>query len=294
MISIIEKFLSYNSQMNTDSIHTEDAYRRDLMHFKNYLDRECVKFDEVERKIIINYISHLRVDCKLKNSSIARKISSLRCFYRYLAQYHGMQGFPFAMISSGKIEKKIPEFLFYDEMVDLLESIPLDTDENIRNRAMFEIMYACGLRLSEVVNLSIRDIDLNEQILRVVGKRKKERIVPFYDDAKECLQLYLKKVRPKKAAKDNTTCFLNHRGEKFTNRGIQYILDKVVFKSGLPLKVHPHMFRHSFATHLLDNGADLRIVQELLGHDNLSTTQIYTHVTTEKIKKTYEEAFPRG
>ena len=159
---------------------------------------------------------------------------------------------------------------------------------------MFEIMYACGLRVSEVVNLEIKDIDLDEQILRVVGKRKKERIVPFYDEAKDILVMYLKQVRPKKATSDNDVCFLNMRGEKLTSRGVQYILDKVVLKSGLLLKVHPHMFRHSFATHLLDNGADLRIVQELLGHDNLSTTQIYTHVTTQKLKKIYDKAFPRG
>ena len=159
---------------------------------------------------------------------------------------------------------------------------------------MFEIMYACGLRVSEVANLSINEIDLDDQIIRIVGKRKKERIVPFYDEAKRCLEIYLKNVRPKKATSDNDICFLNHRGEKITSRGIQYILDKVVLKSGLLLKVHPHMFRHSFATHLLDNGADLRIVQELLGHDNLSTTQIYTHVTTKKLKKIYDKAFPRG
>ena len=258
----IEKFLVYHSQMNTNSIHTQDAYRRDLINFKNYLNTQCVKFDDVDRQLIMNYISYLRLDENLKNSSIARRLSTLRCFYRYLAQFYGLQGFPFAMISIKKVEKKIPEFLFYDEMVDLLESISLDNDENIRNRAMFEIMYACGLRVSEVVNLEIKDIDLDEQILRVVGKRKKERIVPFYDEAKDILIMYLKQVRPKKATPDNDVCFLNMRGEKLTSRGVQYILDKVVLKSGLLLKVHPHMFRHSFATHLLDNGADLRIVQE--------------------------------
>ena len=290
----IEKFLVYHSQMNTNSIHTQDAYRRDLINFQNYLNEQNVNFNDVDRQLIINYVSHLRLDEKLKTSSIARKVSSLRCFYRYLAQYYGLQGYPFAMITINKDEKKIPEFLFYDEMTSLLESIPLDNDENIRNRAMFEIMYACGLRVSEVANLSINEIDLDDQIIRIVGKRKKERIVPFYDEAKRCLEIYLKNVRPKKATSDNDICFLNHRGEKLTSRGIQYILDKVVLKSGLLLKVHPHMFRHSFATHLLDNGADLRIVQELLGHDNLSTTQIYTHVTTKKLKKIYDKAFPRG
>ena len=194
----------------------------------------------------------------------------------------------------GKKEKKIPEFLFYDEMIELLESIPLDTDENIRNRAMFEMMYACGLRVSEVVSLKIDDIDLNDQIVRVVGKGSKERIIPFYDEAKEYLILYLNKVRKKMCTDKERNCFLNLKGQPLTTRGVQYILDKVVLKSGLLLKVHPHMFRHSFATHLLDNGADLRIVQELLGHSNLSTTQIYTHVSKEHLKNTYKKAFPRG
>ena len=294
MDELIEKFIEYHSQMNTNSEHSKDAYRRDLFHFKDFLCEQNINYDEVDRQLILNYISYMRLIHNLKNSSISRKLSSLRCFYRYLAQYHGLQGFPFAMVRIGVKEKKIPEFLFYDEMINLLESISLDNDEDIRNRAMFEMMYACGLRVSEVANLSINDIDLDEQIVRIIGKRKKERIVPFYDAAKECLELYLKEVRPKKAATDNDICFLNHRGEKLTSRGIQYILDKVVIKSGLFLKVHPHMFRHSFATHLLDNGADLRVVQELLGHDNLSTTQIYTHVTTNKIRKIYEKAFPRG
>ena len=289
----IDKFLKYHSQINSNSEHTKDAYLRDLKHFQEYLNREQIEFDQVDRAIVLNYISYLRLECDLKGSSISRKISVLRCFYRYLAQFYGLGNNPFAFLKLGRVEKKIPEFLFYEEMVNLLESIPLDNDEDIRNRAMFEIMYACGLRVSEVVSLRIDDIDLNEQILRVMGKGSKERIVPFYDEAKKCLQLYLTKVRIHLCDESEKICFLNHKGKPLTTRGVQYILDKVVQKSGLLLKVHPHMFRHSFATHLLDNGADLRIVQELLGHSNLSTTQIYTHVTKEHLKNTYEKAFPR-
>ena len=175
----------------------------------------------------------------------------------------------------------------------LLNSIPLDNDEDIRNRAMFEIMYACGLRVSEVVSLRVDDIDLNDHVLRVIGKGSKERIVPFYDEAGDFLKLYLNQVRKKWCDEKERICFLNLKGNPLTTRGVQYILDKVVLKSNLLLKVHPHMFRHSFATHLLDNGADLRVVQELLGHSSLSTTQIYTHVSREHLKNTYEKAFPR-
>lgn len=290
----IEKFLTYNSHMNTDSEHTKDAYYRDLMKFQQFLEREGIRYDEVDRSVILNYISYLRMDCDLKNSSVLRHVSTIRSFYRYLAEYHGFSNNPFALIKLGKKEKKIPEFLFYDEMDALLNSISLDNDEDIRNRAMFEIMYACGLRVSEVCSLKAGDIDLNEQILRVVGKGSKERIVPFYDEAKKYLELYLTKVRKKWCDEKETICFLSLRGKPLTSRGVQYILDKVVMKSGLNMKVHPHMFRHSFATHLLDNGADLRVVQELLGHASLSTTQIYVHVSREHLKKTYEKAFPRG
>lgn len=289
----IDKFIHYNSQLNTNSEHTKDAYVRDLKKFQEFLEKEGIQFDEVDRQLILNYISYMRLECHLKHATVARRISSLRSFYRYLSEFYGLSKNPFALIKLGKKEKKIPEFLFYEEMIELLESIALDNDENIRNRAMLEMMYACGLRVSEVVSLRIDDIDLNDQIIRVLGKGNKERVIPFYDEAKKCLLLYLN-IRKKYCTEKEKICFLNMRGKPLTTRGVQYVLDKVVMKSHLLLKVHPHMFRHSFATHLLDNGADLRIVQELLGHSNLSTTQIYTHVSKEHLKNTYEKAFPRG
>ena len=289
----IERFLAYNSQINTGSDHTRDAYQRDLEKYRDFLEREQISYEEADRQVILNYITYLRMECHLKNSSVLRRISSVRSFYHYLSEYHGLNTNPFALIKLGKKEKKIPEFLFYDEMDALLNSIELNNDENIRNRAMFELMYACGLRVSEIVSLRMDDIDLNEQILRVVGKGSKERMVPFYDEARDVLKLYLNTVRKKWCDEKETICFLNLKGKPLTTRGVEYILDKVVLKSGLLLKVHPHMFRHSFATHLLDNGADLRIVQELLGHASLSTTQIYTHVSKEHLKNTYEKAFPR-
>lgn len=290
----ISKFLNYIRQINTDSIHTQDAYRRDLEKFGDFLNREQVTFENVDRDIILNYISYLRMECHLKNSTVLRRISTLRSFYRYLSEYQGLESNPFALIRFGKREKKIPEFLFQDEMAALLESIPLDNDLDIRNRAMFEIMYASGLRVSEVVALRVDDIDLDEQMLRIVGKGSKERMVPFYEDAKKYLKLYLEKVRKNWCDETEKICFLNHRGQAMTTRGVEYVLNQVVLKSGILLKVHPHMFRHSFATHLLDNGADIRIVQELLGHSSLSTTQIYTHVSTQHLKDTYKKAFPRG
>lgn len=293
MQEMIKKFIEYNSNINTDSSHTRLAYKKDLEQFKVFLDREGIEYDKIDRSIVLNYISYLRMECFLKNSSVSRKISSIRTFYRYLSEYQGIGINPFAMIKLGKKDKKIPEFLFYDEMDQLLNSISLDNDENIRNRAMFELMYACGLRVSEAVNLKVKDIDFNDRVVRIMGKGSKERIIPFYDEAKECLLIYLKTVRPKWCDSKEEACFVNMRGKALTTRGLYYILEKVVLKSGLLISVHPHMFRHSFATHLLDNGADLRVVQELLGHSSLSTTQIYTHITPEHLKKEYNKAFPQ-
>ncbi len=290
----MESFLTYVYQINSQSEHTIENYRHDLHVFEQFLNREGLDWKDVDRDVILNYISYLRMECHLKSSSVARRVSTLRSFYRYLGEYHGLDQQPFALIQLGKKERKIPEFLYYDEMIALLDSIPLDNDENIRNRAMFELMYASGLRVSEVVSLTIDNIDLNDQVLRIIGKRKKERIDPFYDDAKKYLEIYLHQVRKKQCTEKERICFLNRNGKPLTTRGVEYILDKVVKKSDLIIQVHPHMFRHSFATHLLDNGADLRVVQELLGHSSLSTTQIYTHVSKEHLQKTYEKAFPRG
>ena len=159
---------------------------------------------------------------------------------------------------------------------------------------MLELMYGCGLRVSELINLEINDIDTTNCLIRILGKGNKERIIPFYDEAKECLVLYLNKVRKKMCTEKERNCFLNLKGNPLTTRGVQYVLDKVVLKSGLLLKVHPHMFRHSFATHLLDNGTDLRVVQELLGHADISTTQIYTHLTNKRLREVYTKAHPRA
>ncbi|WP_277489584.1 MULTISPECIES: tyrosine recombinase XerC [unclassified Breznakia] len=296
----MERFLSYVHQRNSGSTHTYDAYQRDIEEFICFLEQEGVaSFDGVDRIVVSNYIVYLRnrftKQGALKNSSISRKLSSLRSFFAYLNEYVGISNNPFHYIKAPKNTKKIPEFLFYDELDQLLTSIDITSDEGIRNRAMFELMYACGLRVSEVVDLKVENIDFDENIVFVTGKGDKQRVIPFYEDVNELLQTYLYKVRVKWVNSNKVTnVFVNQRGNPLTSRGIQYILNKEVDKSGLTMRVHPHMIRHSFATHLLDNGADLRIVQELLGHSSLSTTQIYVHVTQERLKETYNYAHPRS
>lgn len=288
---LIDKFLMHTFNHNSGSEHTVSAYKRDLLEFSDYIHSENIdRFEDVDNKIVQNYIAQLRLDKNLSNSSLARKLSVLRSFYTYLNRYIGMKKNPFLSIKMPKSSKKLPEFLFDDELKQLLDSIDLSTDEGIRNRAMFELMYASGLRLSELVNLKIKDIDFEDELLFINGKGDKDRIVPFYKDVKELLIEYLKNIRQDS---DSEYVFLNNKGKQLTPRGVQYILDKVSVNSGLNMKIHPHMLRHTFATHLLNNGVDIRVVQELLGHSSLSTTQIYVHMSKDQLKQTYKEAFPR-
>lgn len=296
----VEKYLQFATHMNTGSLHTLEAYQRDIYEFVNFMKSEDVDdFSNVDRYVVNNYLVWLRKKTTrngvLKNSTVSRKISSLRSFYRYLNQYTDVLNNPFIYVKSPKQSKKIPEFLFINEIENLLDSFDMSKKEEFRNRLMIETMYACGLRLSELCNLKMKDLHLSEGIMRVTGKGDKQRIVPFYPALADLMKEYLNKVRPF-WVKDlkNEYIFVNVRGEKISSRGVQFILNKAVVNAGLDVHVHPHMLRHSFATHLLDNGADLRVVQELLGHASLSTTQIYTHVTQERMKAVYESAHPRA
>lgn len=294
------RFLQYIDQLNTGSPHTHEAYDRDIADFLQFLKQESIdSLDQVDRIVVMNYVAYLRDKMtrngQMKNTSIARKLSSLRSFFRYLNEFVGIQGNPFLYIKSPKTPRRIPEFLFYDEMDLFLSSFDTEEPVGLRNRAMFELMYACGLRVSELTSLTIRDIDLREGILRISGKGDKQRMVPFYEEAGELVRRYLSEVRPLWMSETkHSIVFINQRGDGLTPRGVQYLMQKQADALAMSIHIHPHMFRHSFATHLLDNGADLRIVQELLGHASLSTTQIYVHVSQERLKNVYESAHPRA
>lgn len=299
MNELIELFLSYIERSNSGSQHTIEAYRKDIQDFCTYLKEEEVSgFEEVDRIVVMNYVGELRsrmgINGPMKNTSVARKLSSLRSFYRYLNEYVGVPNNPFLYLKSPKPAKRIPEFLFYDEMETFLSSIDETSEDGVRNRAMFELMYACGLRVSEVVNLRLEDIDFQDRILRVMGKGSKERLIPFYEYAGSKIKEYLP-IREKWMVKEkHHYIFVNQRGKQLTSRGVQYIMEKQAVLCNMSIHIHPHMFRHTFATHLLDNGADLRVVQELLGHSSLSTTQIYVHVSQERLKQAYISAHPRA
>ena len=293
---LVGRFLAYTQQINSGSIHTLATYQRELESFTNFLKEEHIKFEEVDRNIVLNYITYLRTHSKkeLKNSTVALKLSVLRSFYRYLNEYVGVLANPFLYIKGFKRKRQLPDFLFVDEMQTFLDGLE-EEGLSLRDRAMFELMYACGLRVSEVCSLKISNIDFEHRMLRVFGKGSKERMIPFYELAKDYVIKYMDEVRPQLInGIDHDYLFVNQKGVSLTSRGIQYILDKHAVKLGFKHKLHPHMFRHSFATHMLDAGADLRTVQELLGHSSLSTTQIYLHVTQERMKEVYDNAHPRA
>lgn len=299
MEELLERFLQYIDAFNSGSEHTKKAYQRDIREFISFLEKEGIeKLQDADRIIVMNYIADMHVKNgkgkEIKNSTIARKLSSLRSFYRYLNEYVGLKQNPFLYFKAPKQGRRIPEFLFYDEMDTFLSSFDLDTADGLRDRAMFELMYACGLRVSEVANLKLYDIDLNDRILSVRGKGDKQRLVPFYEMAGNLVQRYLHEVRSQWVKEGHDIVFVNQRGKGMTTRGIQYRMEQAAKKCDLHVHIHPHMFRHSFATHLLDNGADLRVVQELLGHASLSTTQVYVHVSQERLKNAYVHAHPRA
>ncbi len=291
MKEYVERFLNYIYQKNSQSKDTYDSYKRDLVQLMDYLTSQGItSFQDADRLVFLNFISTIQLEKQAKPSTIARKLSTYRSFYRYLNEYIGLDVNPLESISVPNKKRKIPDFLFINEIEYFLDSYQTEDPVGLRNQTMFTLLYACGLRVSELCALQWNQIDLNSRIVRVLGKGKKERLVPFFSGFEKQLKNYKLRYWEKYAESDFV--FVNQRGKGFTSRGIQYLMQKHANEIGMHMKLHPHMFRHSFATHLLDHGADIRLVQELLGHESLSTTQIYTHVSMQKIQDEYQKAHP--
>jgi integrase/recombinase XerC len=254
--------------------------------------RKIDMLEEVDKHVLRDYISWL-MDQGVAKPSIARKLSAIRSFYRYLVREGLIASNPLETASSPKLDKRLPSFLTVEETVRLLEAPGQDTPQGLRDRALLELLYASGLRVSELVNLDLRQIDLEANEVRVWGKGSKERVVLIGAPAARRLNLYLNQGRPE-LLKDRRSpaVFLNRNGARLPARRIQKILEKYARRAHLEKRVHPHLLRHTFATHLLDGGADLRVVQELLGHAQLSSTQVYTHVSQSQAKKIYLAAHP--
>ncbi len=299
--NLVDDFLTYLKVGNHYSAHTLESYGLDLRQFLQFLEEERIsRLEAINHLTFRRYLAHLK-ETALAKSSIARKIACLRSFFKFLCKQGILNENPILGIASPRREKRLPEFMYPEEINALLKMPDLSTELGVRDQAILEILYSSGLRLQEVVTLKLEDLDLSRGYLRVMGKGSKERMAPLGGVAHRILLRYLKEVRPNllKNAPPNlklqNNVFLNYRGTGLSGRSIQRLVVKYLKKLVLlKRKVTPHTFRHTFATHLLENGADLRVVQELLGHVDISTTQIYTHVTKERIRSIYLKSHPRA
>jgi integrase/recombinase XerC len=293
MQKIFDRYIQYLEAERNASPYTVRNYRDDLLDFLYFLRKKKVEsLKEVDRHAVRDYMSYL-VNQGIVKASIARKLSAIRSFYRYLVREEIVSTNPIEKVSSPKLDRRLPSFLTMEEVERLLNAPDLSTPQGQRDRALLELLYASGIRVSELVNLNLEQIDLNTNEIRVWGKGSKERVVLMGEPAAEAVRNYLSQGRPKLLAeRKSSALFLNRYGQRLPERSVQRILQQYAKKSSIGKRVHPHVLRHTFATHLLDGGADLRVVQELLGHARLSSTQIYTHVTKGQAKKVYLAAHP--
>ncbi|HXC68945.1 MAG TPA: tyrosine recombinase XerC [Pyrinomonadaceae bacterium] len=302
MEKLIEQFLEHLRYERNVSAHTLRNYASDLEQFTYFLapDRKTKLPDvaEIDHLTIREWMASLHSDQK-KKSSIARKLAALRTFFQFLVREGMLELNPAKLVSTPKLEKKLPNHLSIEEAIRFIESPDLDTDLGKRDRAMLELMYATGVRVAELTTLNVADVDFQNQLIRVTGKRRKQRIVPFGDPAGDAIRSYLG-VREKFlfnapiSKRDERALFLNYQGTRITTRSVGRMVEKYIRICAGMHDISPHALRHSFATHLLDSGADLRDIQELLGHARLSTTQVYTHVSMEKLIEVYDKAHPKA
>jgi len=270
------------------SPNTLQAYRRDLCQFRDWLKKE---FLQVDSALIGNYLATLREKGN-KSRTLNRKLSVVRMFYKFLYTEGKIDHNPVEGVSSPRLGRKIPSFLSEKEVEALLETPSVDEQYGIRDRAILEVVYGAGLRISELINLNLTDLNLKGGWVKVLGKGSKERIVPLGREACRWVRIYLRKRRTETT--DKLSLFCNRYGKRLSRQACWKIIKKYSQKAGITKKISPHTLRHSFATHLLSRDADLRFVQELLGHTNISTTQIYTHITQERLKKVYKKYHPRA
>lgn len=296
MYEYLEKYRAYLQNERYYSPHTINNYTKDILEYLKYLEQDNITLTNTGLNLARNY-AYTLANKKLKPTSINRKLSSIRNFYRFLITQEVVKSNPFDAIETIKIEKKLPNYLYLDDLETLFNSIDQSTPLGVRNYCLLELLYGTGIRVSELCNIKLHDIDFYNNNILITGKGNKQRYVPIHESLREVLITYLNFAR-NELLKDSDeivdNLFVNHRGGPLTSRGVRDILKNLVNESGLNVKISPHVLRHSFATHMLDYGADLRSVQKLLGHENLSTTQIYTHVSKEKLKESYLQHHPRA
>lgn len=292
MEEIQKKFLNMLKVERNFSDHTLKAYHDDLAQFNQFLEQELLNLRTFEYKDARNYLSYLYSN-NLKRTTLSRKISTLRTFYEFWMTQDTSVNNPFIQLVHPKKEQYLPQFFYEEEMEALFNTVSNDAKKGLRDRVVIELLYATGIRVSELVNIKVMDLDMNLPGVKVLGKGNKERFVPFGEFCRQSIEQYLEKFKPLKG-KSHPYLIVNMKGDPITERGIRYLLNDVVKRTAGVTEIHPHKLRHTFATHLLNQGADLRTVQSLLGHVNLSTTGKYTHVSNQQLRKVYLNAHPRA
>jgi integrase/recombinase XerC len=293
---LLKLFIEYLQMERNYSKYTIEHYEDIIKEFYMFMAEQAIRdASDVQYSDARLYLTKL-FERKLAKKTMAKKISCLRSFYKFLLREKLVETNPFTLLAIPKAEKRLPQFFYESEIQLLFQACETETPLGQRNRALLELLYATGTRVSECCQIRISEVDFFLSTVLVHGKGHKERYVPFGSIAKQSLELYINSGRKKLMSEknDHDVLFVNHRGGPLTARGVSKILNSMIEKSALNGNIHPHMLRHSFATHLLNNGADLRSVQELLGHAFLSSTQVYTHVTNERLRKTYMEHHPRA
>ncbi len=291
--NLIARYIEDVTFKNSGSKDTASNYRRDIDAYVNYLTSQSIdSLFDVDKSIAAWYVIHLRQDAALSQRSIQRHLSTIRGLYRYAIAMKRCEDNPFARIKAGKTPQTLPDVLSENEVNALLDSINGIDFGSLRDRALFELMYASGMRLSEIASLTLNDLHDPLRRIRIKGKGNVERTVFYNHHAKQALDDYISR-RSQVAKTDQEALWLNQRGEPLTQRGIQYRLNKAVMDAGLRTQVHPHILRHSFATHLLNHGADLKSIQLMLGHASMVTTQIYTHISVAQMKESFKKSHLR-
>lgn len=295
METLLAEFINYLSVERGLAQNTLESYGRDLRQFNGYLKNSKIDFrEDLDRNAILTYLDNLQAQGKAV-STISRNLAAIKSFYQYLVRERHLAQDPAAHLESPKLEKRLPKVLSVHEVEQLLRQPNPQLPAGLRDKAMLELLYATGIRVSELISLNISDVNLDMGYIKCYGKGSKERIVPLGSIAAKCVQDYLAKGRTKLVRTyDEAALFINHHGKRLTRQGFWKIIKKYALEAHIVKEITPHTLRHSFATHLLENGADLRSVQEMLGHADISTTQIYTHVTRNHLKEVYDKTHPRA
>lgn len=295
MEELINRFEKYLRVEKNFSIHTVKNYIQDITNFLEYMKQNKItKVSQISYDNVRSYLSYLYTR-NLSKNSVSRNLSAVRTFFKWLFKEGKIEDNPMLLVTSPKKDKKLPTYLNYEDIEKILKIPDINTALGKRDSAILEMLYSTGIRVGELVSIKLSDISFHNCMISVFGKGSKERNVLFGDILYSKLKLYIDAGRNELLKnKQSEFLFLNHHGNPLTERGVEDILNRVIRKGDLDFSIHPHMLRHTFATHMLDNGADLKVVQELLGHENLSTTQVYTHVSNERLRRVYLSAHPRS